>query len=250
MFSGGTEEILKTGYEWSLEANHRLLDVSQYSLNEMLRISYSEKDYHTVKVNKFEYMEAIDTCEIKENSTPRKSDMFLEYRMMGFVPYNISSIQSGIQFGHNCIEYSEMAHETNLSIYKKWVKEDKTFIILNGGTTNENKGSKFYGTIQQYRDLLLENDILFSEFYEPDLNNTLTSICFLVDERVYNKTLYRDYVNIPYPWNGKRGYKPTDHEFEKWEKDNARNREAWVDKIGGKSNVFLRDFLKDKKLAN
>jgi hypothetical protein len=248
--TGSTEEILKTGYEWSLEANHRLLDVTHYELNEMLTGGYREKDYYLIKVNKFEYMEAVENCEIKENSTPRKSEMFLEYRMYGMVPYNISSIQSGIQFGHAVVEYGEMVKMGDSTIYNKWAKQDKTFIVLNGGTTNENRGCKFYGSMQKNRDLLDENDIFFAEFYEPDLNNSLSAVVFLVDERVFNRELYPDYVNVPYPWNGKRGYKPTDKDMEKWEVSNDRNRKAWVEKIGGPKNDFLRTHLRGFKLAN
>ena len=52
------------------------------------------------------------------------------YRMMGLVPYNISPIQQGIQFGHAVVEYG--LESGNTPEYQKWAKEDKTFIILNG----------------------------------------------------------------------------------------------------------------------
>lgn len=246
------EEILKTGYEWSLEANHRILDLTKY------QIQYGEKGiagegvYFEEMVSKFNYLEALGRCEIKENSIPRKTEMYLEYRLYGLVPYNISPIQAGIQFGHACVEYGQRAKDfKNLEkIYDKWANNDKTFIILNGGTTNENKDSKFYGSMQKNWDLLIENDILIAEFREPDLNDTLTAIVFLVSELVWNRELYPDYVNIPYPWNGRRGYKPSDKEMEKWEAENNKNREAWVVKIGGVKNDWLRTFLKNFKLAN
>ena len=62
------------------------------------------------------------------------------YRMTGLVPYNLSPIQQGIQFGHGVIEYSLDFGDT--PEYQKWAKKDKTFIILNGGTTN---GRRFDG---------------------------------------------------------------------------------------------------------
>jgi hypothetical protein len=37
--------------------------------------------------------------------------MYLEYRMYGLVPYNLSPIQQGIQFGHGVIEYSLDVYE-------------------------------------------------------------------------------------------------------------------------------------------
>jgi hypothetical protein len=42
---------------------------------------------------------------------PRKTEMYLEYRMYGLVPYNLSPIQQGIQFGHGVIEYSLDVYE-------------------------------------------------------------------------------------------------------------------------------------------
>jgi hypothetical protein len=73
----------------------------------------------------------------------------LELRMYGLVPYNISPIQQGIQFGHAVVEYSQKIQsfksgilsktETYRNIsnqYDEWADNWKTFIILNGGTTN------------------------------------------------------------------------------------------------------------------
>ena len=53
----------------------------------------------------------------------------LEYRMYGLVPYNISPIQQGIQFGHAVVEYSIGRYGSH-DDYQQWAKEDKTFIIL------------------------------------------------------------------------------------------------------------------------
>ena len=104
---------------------------------------------------------------------------------------------------------------------------------------------------KQYRDQLEVNNILFSEFYEPDLNNALTSVNLLADERVFDRELYPDYVDMPYPWKDKgRGYKPSDKEMDKWEVENMKNRAKWVEKIGGEKNDFLRTFLRAFRLAN
>ncbi len=66
-----------------------------------------------------------------------------------------------------------------------------------------------------------------------------------------NRELYPDYVDMPYPWVTKgRGYRPSPQELEKWETENAKNREKWVDKIGGEKNDFLRTWLRNFRLAN
>lgn len=234
---------LKTPYEWCLESNIRLLEIPEGNDNV----------YMLVELTKDEFLDYISEVKVKPNSTPRKPEKFLEYRMYGLVPYNISPIQAGIQYGHAVVEYQQMTREIPgiEDTYNKWARQDKTFIILNGGTTNENPDDKFYGTMQKHRDTLAENDILFAEFREPDLNNTLTAVVFLVDERVFNRELYPDYVNMPYPWEDKgRKYKPKVEELEKWEDENNMNRVKWVEKIGGPKNAFLRDFLRDFRLAN
>lgn len=155
----------------------------------------------------------------------------LEFRMYGIVPYNISPIQQGIQFGHAVVEYSN-AH-FNDEDYQKWAKKDKTFIILNGGTTNSDLNS--LGTLNSHLQRLFDNNIKFEFFQEPDLGNQLTAVVFLVDERVFNKTKYPDFEPSKYakymPWKYKK-------EFNGWSK-----------KIGGPKNVFLREFLKDFRLA-
>lgn len=224
-----------TPYQWCLDANIRVLSL----------VSADEQWYYTERVTKEVFLDWLSRENVKPNSTPRKTAMYLEYRMYGIVPYNISPIQAGIQFGHAVVEYQQNTRGLDgiEDIYNKWASQDKTFIICNGGTTNENPEDKWYGSMQKRRDALSEAGILFAEFREPDLNNTLTAVVFLVDERVFNEELYPNYVNMPYPWEDKgRGYKPKESEMAKWEAENAKNREKWVEKIGGPKNDFLRVF--------
>ena len=237
------EKVRKTGYEWCLEANIRLLNMLDWDTSE----SDCEKSYFTEKIDAVEFYRRLELCTVKPNSQPRKTEMYLEYRMYGLVNYQLSgTIHAGIQYGHSVIEYSQIIRETgkNEEIYNKWAKEDKTFIILNGGTTNDNKN--YYGTLQKNRDLLLENEIIFSEFREPDLNNALTSICFLVDERVFNRDLYKDFEPETLPYSRK---KRSEKELSILEERNQKNYLAWEEKIGGTKNAFLRIFLKNFKLA-
>ena len=111
------------------------------------------------------------------------------YRMYGFVPYNISEIQKGIQFGHAVVEYAQK-YGSNPD-YNKWANIDKTFIILNGGTTNTNQNS--LGTLNLLKIDLAVWKIPFRTFHEPDLGDQLTAIVFLLDDRVFDKETYPDY---------------------------------------------------------
>jgi hypothetical protein len=153
----------------------------------------------------------------------------LELRMYGLVNYQLTGIQKGIQFGHAVVEYGQKIKPTSTpeeeyEKYNDWANNHKTFIILNGGTTNTNIEN--LGTMNEHLNLLEENGIFCAPFYEPDLGDQLTAVCFLVDERVFNKELYPDY------------------DFNK-----HYHYEDWKDSIGGEKNVFLKNFLKNLKLA-
>ena len=120
----------------------------------------------------------------------------LQQRMYGLVPYNISPIQQGIQFGHAVVEYGLMQQQqdptdTELSPYNQWAHNDKTFIILNGGTTNNNSDSFLeLGDMNQAVRRLEDIPIFYATFNEPDLGDQLTAIVFLVDERIYDYNQY------------------------------------------------------------
>jgi hypothetical protein len=235
------DNVLKTPYEYSVDTNVRVLDLHVLE----------EKWYFEHKVSKEEFLTWLTDKSVKPKSMPRKTPQYLEYRMYGLVPYNISSIQAGIQFGHAVVEYQQCTRGIGSieNLYNKWATQDKTFIILNGGTTNENKDTKWYGSLQQHRDILVENGVLLAEFKEPDLNNALTAIVFLVDERVFDRETYPDYVDMPFPWVHRRGFTPSDSQIESWRTENDKNRAAWVEKIGGAKNDFLRTHLRPLRLA-
>lgn len=236
-------EIKKTGYDWSVEANIRILDLENWDTEET---SY-EDSYYQEPITAKEFYRRIGLCRVKANSMPRKTEMYLEYRMYGLVPYNLSPIQQGIQFGHAVVEYQQLVNTEQSfgKLYDKWAQNDKTFIILNGGTTNTHP--ERLGTLNKDAVNLMNNDVLISIFTEPDLGDQLTAVVFLVDERIFNRELYPDFVGSPYPWPSNK--KPSEKEFSKWEVENNKNYEKWVEKIGGPKNVFLRDFLRTKKLA-
>lgn len=159
--------------------------------------------------------------------------------MYGLVPYNISEIQKGIQYGHAVVEYSLTYFDDK--DFQHWAKKDKTFIILNGGTTNNgeephknvSREEAYVGSLQKAHIELKKNKIKCATFFEPDLNDTLTAVVFLVDERVFNKKKYPDLEEPSF-----------DHR-----KENPQYEKEWIKSIGGKQNAFLREFLKNFRLA-
>jgi hypothetical protein len=183
----------------------------------------------------------------------------LELRMYFFVPYNISPIQQAIQAGHAALEYVRMVGLTEQ--FNDFNANWKTWIILNGGTTNERRDFEgiVMGSLNQIADDLLENDIQFSYFKEPDLNDALTAVCFICDERVFNRKDYPEFIDYIFDvkmYPEARGEVPESNYImlkmksrEEQEQLFPEYYKEWVRFIGGLKNVFLRDLLKDKKLA-
>jgi hypothetical protein len=237
--------ILKTSYEWCLEANIRLLKLSDWDTDSN-DYPFYEEAYYEEKIDAETFKSRISNCTVKPNSQPRKTEMFLEYRMYGLVPYNINQIQQAIQFGHAVVEYGQTVKGVGKieKIYDKWANKDKTFIILNGGTTNNSE--TYVGTLNKHLQVFYDAGILVAPFYEPDLGNQLTAFVFLVDERVFNRTLYPDFVPETIPYSRK---KPSEKQLVELEEKNTNNYKHWVEKIGGSKNAFLRDYLKPLKLA-
>ncbi len=163
------------------------------------------------------------------------------YRMYGFVPYNISPIQQGIQFGHAVQEYNNLMIDCTVSnalhnTFNQWRNVDKTFIILNGGTTNSNPEK--LGTLNKLLLDIFDADILCASFSEPDLGDQLTAFVFLVDDRVFDRETWPDYRGICYA-DGT----PEATEFWNWKMKFSDNEDE-ANRI-----VFLRNLLPKYRLA-
>jgi hypothetical protein len=158
-------------------------------------------------------------------------------RMYVLVPYNLSPIQQGIQAMHAGLEYAHSYGHTDL--FKQFITNHKTVILLNGGTTRERdvRGNEdnSVGTMQEYLYTLgnTTRGLHIATFYEPDLNYTLTAFCFICDERVWNYELYPEMEDNP-------NIIPSQY--------NKLVRE-YSQSLGGKDNLAIRLFLKGKRLA-
>jgi hypothetical protein len=194
----------------------------------------------------------------------------LELRMYGLVPYNISPIQQAIQFGHAVVEYGQKMkylgeHNQSLNTqYNDWADNWKTFIILNGGTSNHSinryhsTDEPFVGSMESNLITLEQNNVEVATFYEPDLNDMLSAIVFVVDERVFNRKKYPDFGDwvidnygdlliTDDPYETKRSI--INKLKESTNKEDQKVYQSWVKFIGGERNVFLIDFLRNFRLA-
>jgi hypothetical protein len=174
------------------------------------------------------------------------------YRMYGLTNYQLSGIQAGIQFGHAVQEFNNQIHKMIvdqfrgvtftgpeyqlMAAFENWSKYDKTFIVLNGGTTNNNP--ERLGSLNIALQELTEHGIFYAPFYEPDLGDQLTAFVFLVDDRVFDRSTWPDYNGIFYA----DGKTPEATEYYEWKMKFAKTEEA--DQI-----VFLREWLPKFRLA-
>jgi len=142
-----------------------------------------------------------------------------KYRMYSLVLRQLSPIQKGVQSAHSIVEYIQRFHK--LTEYIQWVNVDKTIIMLDGGT---------YQEMKECRDKLADLGVPYTAFYEQDLGNLITSISFLVEDKVWNTKEYPD----------------NDEDL-----DDTSDSETplWLIMMGGKKNLELRKFLLSKRLS-
>jgi hypothetical protein len=175
-----------------------------------------------------------------------------ELRMYGMTPYQLTGMQGGIQFGHAVQEYNNMvinllkgvirgerlSHEDSdlIDKFTDWAENHKTFIVLDGGTTNN--FPERLGSLNSHLLKLQERGIICATFSEPDLGDQLTGFVFLVDERVFNRELWPNYDGTCYI-DGT----PEATEFWNWKmKFSDDEKEA-------NNIVFLREWLPKFRLA-
>ena len=93
--------------------------------------------------------------------------------MYFFTMYNLSGIQKGIQAGHAALEYVLKYPD---ALTRDFIRNHKTFIILNGGTSGD-----MLNRMAELEELKID----YAEFREPDLNDSVSAIAFIVDKENY-----------------------------------------------------------------
>ena len=140
----------------------------------------------------------------------------LKYRMYILSLRQLSPINKACQGVHSSLEYAKKYHDD--PEYMKFIDVDKTLIMVDGGTNQD-----MLGIVEQLKEL----DINHSYFTEPDLNECVTSITFIADERVWDKKYFKTYQEY-YEYFGEF--------YESAEDQDAPNYEEWLEHIGGIKN--------------
>lgn len=145
----------------------------------------------------------------------------MEYRMYCLVLRQLNGINKGIQAAHACLEYANAFH--NELDYQKYINVDKTLIMLDGGTFHD---------LVDIDNQLCNFGVNHAFFAEPDLGDIITAVCFIADERVWDREKYalslEDYEN-QFDFHG--------------------NENEWIEYVGGDKNALLIDILRGKRLS-
>jgi len=163
--------------------------------------------------------------------------------MYFLVHRSLSAMQKGIQAGHAALEYC-LNNRIDTELWD-FIKNHKTWIVLDGGVNVDLNQHESY--------LHNECGIKTARFDEPDLNDCATALCFIVDERVFDKENYPnfpDFIASSYP-NSTDMKIYSAYRLHPEEVISAYSKEykLWVEKLGGEGNIKLREYLSQFKLA-
>ena len=168
-------------------------------------------------------------------------------RMYFFVPYNIMPIQKGIQAGHCAEQY---AFKYNIAPqWHEYVQDHKTWVILDGGTTNNDTNPERRGSLNILGDTLELIDIPYASFYEEDLNDTLSALCFLTDERVWNMKDYPMYDEWCIREKEARTAGPNGSVLSIHIEFPVEPTDEYIAFIGGSKNWMVKNLIYRKRLA-
>jgi hypothetical protein len=143
----------------------------------------------------------------------------LMYRTYEIVLRQLNGINKGVQAEHSAKRYIwKYRNEVETAIVMEY-EDNETTIMVDGGTHQE------MCEIQRQLD---DAGIKHTYFIEPDLNHCMTAITVLADERVWDKQYNSEFFG--------------GEDEEDW-------YEKWVESIGGKKNLILREILSGKRLS-
>jgi len=123
-----------------------------------------------------------------------------EFRLYSFVNFYLSPIQAGIQTGHltdnMTVDYLLSIELNTISkhIFIEWIRNQKTYIVLNGGDD-----TCIIDTYYDIQNLCIDElNLPYGMFLEPGLGNIMTCCGVVVPNKYYDAVKIGDdyYFNI------------------------------------------------------
>lgn len=159
----------------------------------------------------------------------------LTYRTYNLVIRQLNGINKGVQAEHSAKRYIWKYKDDieTSNIFDPEMPDNETTIILDGGTHQE---------MVEIQRILEEAGVKHSYFNEPDLNNCLTAITVLADERVWDRKYFQSYQEY-------YDYFIACYNSEMQPSETTPTYEEWLNHIGGEKNATLIEILSNKKLS-
>ncbi len=156
------------------------------------------------------------------------------YKTYEIVLRHLSGANKGVQAEHSAKRYIwKYRNEPITEIVMENI-ENETTIMVDGGTHQD------MCDIQQ---TLKTAGINHTYFIEPDLNDSMTAITVVADERVWDRKNYKSYRDFVDSCMIEDGLNPMLSSIR------PGYIEQWYEYIGGEKNSILMEILQNKKLS-
>lgn len=159
----------------------------------------------------------------------------LAYRTYVLVLRQLSPINKGVQAEHSSKRFVwKYKNDEEISyVFDPEMPENETTIMLDGGVHQD---------MVEIKDKLESAGVKFSYFEEPDLNNCLTAITFIADERVWDRKYFKTFQEF---YDYFMQFYGTDLQLD----TDPPTYNEWLVHIGGEKNALLIEILQNKPLA-
>ena len=172
--------------------------------------------------------------------------MGLELRMFGVAPFQLGPLHAGIQFQHAATMYERKFHTP---LYEDWADNWMTSIVKNGGSTNTSTDPERRGSVNKFYDQCVELGIDAVYFTEITMGDQITCVALIADERTWDLDTWPN-IDLTL-WGAKDPFDYLNPDFSLPRISAMDPQEAynqWVELVGGRKNVFLRQVLRPMPL--